>query len=875
MISRLHLTRYFSALSLLGVLASGPIGCNDDDPVDTDEELNDDWRVEVDESNGNWKVFPPSSDESVLASSFFCSTGRRQGLQLGVGTVDNAGIAGQFRLDFDAPSLTWFGIDCSNLTVTRGDDGTRIQASIDVGSGPEPIALVFQPYREGDLFIGIETNADVNAGSIAADCASDESFFGLGSQVVGMDLAGRTYPLWTQESGIGKKDNPSILLENSLEAAHAPLGVWHSSAGYSAVIGTDAFSELALCDSSQVRLRTLGDLPSFALFAGETPKDRLENITGVIGRITDPAPWTFGHWHDSVRGPDRLAYVSQKLRDEDIPTSAIWAEDWIGSTPNLTGFRLSYEWQWDADTYPNLPATIDSLHDDGFAFLGYFNPFVRTSVEHYDEGVANGYLIEKQNGSVYTFADPSLNAASWVDLTDPAARDWFKGFATTAARDLGIDGWMADFAEWSPLDAVYDSELNPYIIHNIYPLLWQQIQREVLEEVHSQSADEADNNWNFFARSGWASLNGGSPGLAQIFWAADQETDFSTGDGLPSVIPIGMHLGMAGVSIFGSDIAGYSSFGDGNATKELFFRWTSMAAFHPLMRTHHGSDNCENWSFDTDEESTDHFRRYAQIHTLLYPYFDELSNEAVERGLPMVRHPYLVDPELSGLWTDTEYQFFLGDDLLVAPTVTEGATERDVRVPTEDWWPLFDPERLGVGSTAPIGGTVQIAADNLATEIPVYVRPGTALFLLPEAVDTFYPSKSGDVTDLSDVKDRYAVALYPNTDGSASRSYDGITIDASKLSTTSNLLGATFGGASLPACEGDDGASCIDGEALILIGDNVEVDVANGTIRLTANRAVRVRVGIADDAWGSVAKSTLLTDLTPEGVTPFCRETTP
>ena len=116
-------------------------------------------------------------------------------------------------------------------------------------------------------------------------------------------------------------------------------------------------------------------------------------------------------------------------------------------------------------------------------------------------------------------------------------------------------------------------------------------------------------------RSGWASINGGTGGRAPVLWGGDQNTNWEYDDGFPTVLPIGSHAGLSGVPIFGSDIAGYTSLNVPHTTKELFYRWSSLAAFHPVMRTHHGSDECRNWAFDRDEETLTHFRRYARLHT--------------------------------------------------------------------------------------------------------------------------------------------------------------------------------------------------------------------------------------------------------------------
>ena len=85
-----------------------------------------------------------------------------------------------------------------------------------------------------------------------------------------------------------------------------------------------------------------------------------------------------------------------------------------------------------------------------------------------------------------------------------------------------------------------------------------------------------------------------------MIWAGDQQTDFSEGDGLPSVIPMGLNLGLAGFPYFGSDIAGYMSQGTTPTTEELFYRWTTFGALTPVMRTHHGRSARENYQWEHD-----------------------------------------------------------------------------------------------------------------------------------------------------------------------------------------------------------------------------------------------------------------------------------
>jgi sulfoquinovosidase len=537
-----------------------------------------------------------------------------------------------------------------------------------------------------------------------------------------------------------------------------------------------------------------------------------------------------------------------------VPVSAIWTEDWIGAESTQTGYRLSYAWQWDDELYPDLPDQISSLHGAGFAFLGYFNPFVPATVEMWDEGTEDGYLINDQDGETYAFQDPAFRTASLVDLTDPDAVAWLRDYQRHAAEELGIDGWMADFAEWLPHDARMHSGETGWEVHNRYPLLWQEANRSALVEAHAQQSPA--NDWTFFARSGWASINGGSAGTTPTMWGGDQDTNFKYDDGFPTIVPIGAHLGLSGVAIFGSDIAGYNSLGTTNTDKELFFRWSATGAFHPLMRTHHGGDECDNWHFERDADTLEHFRRYASIHTLLFPYFSGLVDEATAFGWPLTRHPYLVEPTRSALWTGSQYQFFLGDDLLVAPVLERGADSREVTLPEAGWWPLFGQAPVNEVSDVD-GEAVSASVDADITEIPVFVRPGTALPLLYEVVDSLYGASEPDVTELDDVADKLRVALYPDADGHVElRNREGMSIFGTGWddNAQADWSTATVDGSTLEACESvDEATSCVDAdrEVVRLVGvSDATLQVGQRRLELTADTPHDFLIGLAANAWG-------------------------
>ena len=828
-------------------------------------------------TDGRWAVTAPHGD-TVMRGLPTCTLrsedeSERHALRVGTGTPGLFYEVGAFDIEIvpdrndtvnNPPEIAW-SVPVSTAVVDGSADRVTLRWQVDA-SGTE-VALVFAPDATGNLSVAVDAPG-FEAHELHWEAGAEESYFGLGTQVFGMDLRGGTYPLWTQEQGLGKPLRNYLLpVQNIREAAYAPMGIWHSSAGHSAIVGQDGYQELDLAEaeSDAVVLRTYPEPPSFTLVRGAAPRDRLEAITAFTGRLHDVPDWVFGPWNDAVGGPERLTEVATILRNEGIPSSAIWSEDWIGGEQTPNGFRLTYAWEWDPGTYPTLPADIDALHADGFAFLGYFNPFVPNTTRMWTEGSENGWLITDADGEIVTFPDPAFRTASLVDLTNPEAVAWVQAYIERAAGELGLDGWMADFAEWYPLDAVPLDGASAWTVHNQYPLMWQRVNRAAMEAVHTGDGDEPANNWTYFARSGWASTSGGTGGIAPIVWGGDQDTDWEADDGYPSIVPIAIHAGLSGVGLFATDIAGYTSVFSPNTNKELFLRWSTVGAMHPVMRTHHGSDKCGNWSFDRDPETIPHYRRWASIHAMLLPVWRALEADARSVGLPAMRHPYLVEPDVRALWTTAAPSFFVGDDLLVAPVFEEGATTRDVVLPTAGWWPWFETSAL-TSDTATV--------DAVATELPVFVRPGVAMLLLPRAPDSFYGATNTGVTTLTDLGDARRVALYPDTDGAISERVIGVGDEARTLRATGLSVSfdssLTINGAPAVPCVDPSSIDCFDpttGLVRLAAGEH-EIRQGDATVGLSSVTGP-TELGFAGDAWGEWVVPTLLTDVDPD-VPPPC-----
>jgi alpha-glucosidase len=618
--------------------------------------------------------------------------------------VDWSELYGSF--NSDESYADWQGVTALSSLEQRGQS---IVFSFQGGSGSVSV-------HDGVVDVQLE-NPSKNRATAAFRCHPGEHFVGFGAQTADVDQRGQTVPLWVSEQGIDKVDSDEPagdwFYRGTRHQTYFPVPFFLSSRHYGVELDSDRHSLFAMCSERDDAWRVEaweGSL-HLRLFRGEQPLDVLQARSDVNGRAPAPPAWTWAPWNDAIFGSATVRQIAALLRSNHIPSSVIWTEDWAGGYFNGDNYGLTYNWAVDRTLYPDAEAVAADLHAQGFKWLAYFNTFVESDGDHYQEGAEKGYLIQK-DGAPYLFDSARFKPATLVDLSNPAAVDWMAQ-AMTTALGLGFDGWMADYGEWLPTDAQLFSKEDAEAAHNRYPVDWQKLNERVLGD--DQLA---------FVRSGYL----GSQKIAhQVVWGGDQLTEFKATDGLPTVPVIGLTLGLSGMPYYGSDIGGYTSPPNhAFSSKELFFRWVTVGALSPVMRTHHGTAPLLEWNFQKDAETLAHYGRWARLHQKLFPYLKAAADQAAATGAPMMRALLLQFPD-EDVWTLKD-EWLLGPSLLVAPVMSEGATARDVYLPAGRWIPLL-------GGT-PLDGGQTVHVEVPLTEIPIYVLPGTQLDLLGDEVES-------------------------------------------------------------------------------------------------------------------------------------------
>jgi len=208
------------------------------------------------------------------------------------------------------------------------------------------------------------------------------------------------------------------------------------------------------------------------------------------------------------------------------------------------------------------------------------------------------------------------------------------------------------------------------------------------------------------SRSGWA-------GLQRYAWTWTGDTE-SSWAALRKTIPTVLGLSLSGIPYSGPDIGGYL----GSPSPELYVRWFQLAALMPFFRTHSGKDTPrrEPWSYGSS--TLEQVRQALSLRVRLLPYLYSLAWQTSRTGFPLVRPLFWLDVRDPTLW-GIDDAFLLGESLLVAPILQEGARGRELQLPAGSWYEL--------SSGARFEGPARIWLSAELDQIPILVRAGSLL----------------------------------------------------------------------------------------------------------------------------------------------------
>ncbi len=445
--------------------------------------------------------------------------------------------------------------------------------------------------------------------------------------------------------------------------------------------------------------------------AESDPKLISRNYAQATGSAPVMPEYGLGYWQCKLRywNQDQLLEVAREHKRRGIPLDVIVAD--FFHWPKMGDFRF------DEEFWPDPKAMVDELRAMGTELMVSVWPQVALDSENFA-------LLDSQNALVR--ADRGVNVhmgfqgpSAFFDPTSPGARKHIWRICKKNYFDAGIKLFWLDEAE--PEYSTYDFDNYRYFdgpsaqVGNIYPQAYSRLFYEGQSEA---GQDEIVN----LVRCAWA----GSQRYGALVWSGDVH---STWEDLRNQIAAGLHMGVAGIPWFTTDIGGFHG---GNIHDpqfhELLIRWFQFGTFSPVMRMHgdrlpyepvessdgsprlkSGAEN-EVWSYGEEVAAT--LEYYIDLREKLRPYTRELMAEAHSEGTPVMRAMFYEFPEDPRAW-DIGDQYMFGPDLLVAPVLEAGATSRGVYLPAGTQW-----TELSTGLEYSGGIEVQAKA-NIET-IPVF-----------------------------------------------------------------------------------------------------------------------------------------------------------
>lgn len=541
------------------------------------------------------------------------------------------------------------------------------------------------------------TSGDNHRVKAAFESAPGEKLYGMGQyQQDILDIKGCVFELAHRNS---QASVPFVMSDQGYGF------LWHNPAIGSASFGRNRTEWVA---------ESTGQL-DYWITVGHTPHQISSQYADVTGHVPMMPDYGMGYWQCKLRywNQEQLLEVAREHKRRDLPLDVIVAD--FFHWPKMGDYRF------DEEFWPDPAAMVRELREMGVELMVSIWPQVSVESENFNELKRNNHLVQTERGLdvQMSFQGPSM----FVDVTNPKARESVWQLCRKNYHDLGVRVFWLDEAE--PEYGKYDFDNYRYHagtnmeVGNWYP---QAFSRMFYEGQQEAGQTEIVN----LVRCAWA----GSQRYGALVWSGDIHSTF---EDLRRQITAGIHMGVAGIPWFTTDIGGFHGGRiDEPGFRELLVRWFQFGAFCPVMRMHGdrrpsdelrsqdgalrchtGADN-ELWSFG--EEVYEILKKYVFLRETLRPYTRRLMEEAHLHGQPVMRgmfYEFPNDPQCA----DLSDQYMYGPEVLVAPIVQAGASERRIYLPTGSTW-----TEVHTGIEYP--GGKWLNAQAALDVIPVYVRDG-------------------------------------------------------------------------------------------------------------------------------------------------------
>lgn len=513
----------------------------------------------------------------------------------------------------------------------------------------------------------------------------EECIFGLGERRSRLDLKGRRFPLWVDEGGAVREGLRGCIMselrgpKGGDRGVSFPIPVYVSSQKYWCSVDTSAFTAFDFRRRATTTIETWA--PPREIVIGSRPNSPMvaSDLCAILGRQPGLPNWAYdGAWIGCACGeedPEGMARELETYLEAGVKIAALWSE---GGLESKASTRRP---GWDLSSSVFNPELLKSYtaawRERGIRYLSAADPYLNPSGPLFKEAQAKGFLVRSPEGGP-VFVAYSGGRFALVDLSSAEASSWLQALLAKEVRLTGSSGFVADSGGLLPPEAILASGENAGLLHNAWPILWNELLSRAV------SAGERRAESFFCMRTGWI----GSSRLLPSAWAGGRSADFDVENGLASVVPAALSLGLSGIGSFHTEVGGYRDPAFGAPGPECLERWMEFAAFSPVFRTRARRGEEHRAKPELEADYLGHLARMTEIYAALKPYHLAVAEEYRLMGLPALRHPFVHYEGEAGL-LKRDYQYLYGPDLFVAPTIKAHQDLTELQLPNDDWIHLW------------------------------------------------------------------------------------------------------------------------------------------------------------------------------------------
>lgn len=539
-----------------------------------------------------------------------------------------------------------------------------------------------------------------------------EIFIGLGEKTGNLNRAGHAYTNWnTDYFAYGVNDDPLYMSIPFYIGIHHQLsyGIFFDNT-HKSVFNFGASTNRFVYYSADD-----GDM-DYYFFHDDTVGQIISAYTDLTGKMEMPPIWSLGfqQCRYSYYPDSEVITLANTFRDKKMPADVIYLD-----IHHMEKYKV---FTFDGEKFQDPRSMIKRLNEKGFKVVVIMDPGIKTDKGYhpYDDGKEKDLFVTYPDGEIYE-GQVWPGWCAFPDFTNPKTRKWWAE-QMSFYHDVGVKGYWTDMnepASWGQftpnlINFHYEGEeVSHRKARNVYGF---QMARSAMEGSLMQNPNERP---FILTRSGYSGI--------QRYAAAWTGDNVSSEEHMLAGIRLVNSLGLSGISFSGYDVGGFA----GEASKSLFARWMSIAAFSPLFRAHSmiNSNDAEPWAFGEEVEEVS--RNYMKLRYRLLPTIYSSFYKSTQNGLPLAKSLAIDNPHDKNIFELAfQNQYLFCDSFLIAPVESTKEIMK-VYLPNGDWYYLYD-SKLNHGNHI-------IYQDCPINYLPVYVKAGSLIAMQSDIMHTGEP----------------------------------------------------------------------------------------------------------------------------------------